>query len=233
MVSEDAWLARHLGRPVYHLLPDAAAGPAARDRALETLRTRAPVFCDAKVDTADVATVAGLEEAGMRLVDTLITFAGPHPAPAAADVRVREAGPADAAAVRALAARALDRSRFNLDPRVPPATAAAIKADWAGNYFAGTRGDAMLVADDGAGGVAGFLLAIVRPPVAVVDLVCVDAGWRRRGVGRTLMARLGPATGTDTVRVGTQVANLPSLALYARCGLTVVETRYVLHGWFD
>ena len=33
----------------------------------------------------------------------------------------------------------------------------------------------------------------------------------------------------DMLRVGTQVANLPSISLYEKCGFHVAETTYVLH----
>ena len=227
-LRQDPFLAAHLERPAYTLAEDASG--AGLDQAVERLRREA-AFCQAKAPVADLGRVAELEGAGFRLVDTLITM--DHPggitAGAQASCTVRAAAQDDEDAVRRLAGTCFSRSRFHLDPRIPRSRADAFKADWAGNYFLGKRGDAMLVAEAG-GQVMGFLQLLDKDDVRVIDLVAVARNLRGQGLGRALLAA-GEATvpAPKGWLVGTQAANTASLRFYEGLGFRFQSALYVLH----
>lgn len=243
MIRADEWLAGVLARPVFAVVPEAAVGdPGEELRAHAVGRSGALYF--ARVPTADVAVVHALEAAGMRTVDVNVTFGRPGapglPAAAAGAAAVAVAPltpgdpPADAAAVLDIAETCFRYSRFHLDPAIPKALAGKVKREWIANYVRRARGLELLVARrDGV--PVGFLAVIKvgaepRSPRAI-DLVGVSGAAQRSGAGsalvRAFVERHGPSC--DELRVGTQAANLPSLAFYERNGFTVVQTSYVLH----
>jgi ribosomal protein S18 acetylase RimI-like enzyme len=139
---------------------------------------------------------------------------------------VRPAKMDDAAAVRVLAAEAFIYDRFHRDPQIGHETASRLKAEWAGNYFAGRRGDRMIVAEDQQG-ICGFLQLLSTNNAAVIDLIAVDVRCRGKGIGRSMIALA--AKGARDMVVGTQIANLPSLALYEKLGFQFASASYVLH----
>lgn len=221
--KEDRWLAERFGRPVLRL--DGRGVPPALP---------ADAFCYAKVDTKDVETVKALSAAGFYVVDVNVTFgvasAKAKVAPPAAGIEVKQvSGPAAAACVD-IAGRCFQYSRFHLDPAVPRALADRIKRDWIENYALGKRGLGLFEASVG-GKPAGFLAVIGSERRRVIDLVGVDPSMQRRGAGRELVAfflrRYAPEC--DELLVGTQAANLPSMALYLAAGFGIVSTSYVLH----
>lgn len=82
----------------------------------------------------------------------------------------------------------------------------------------------LLVARAG-GSVVGFAVASVLrgglPVEAEVELIAVDRGARRRGIGRALLAALLEAIagfGTDVVRLEVRALNAPAIALYRDAG---------------
>jgi len=227
-VATDPWLAGIMVRPVHRVSGTVATG---EEAAAKQALAPAGGFAYARLPTADVRSVQLLEDAGFRLVDTGITLEadvlrGEDGAGAAA----RSARPADAAAVGALARSAFRFSRFHLDPRIPARLADEIKAQWAGNFFAGKRGDYMVVTEH-AGEVAGFLQLLAGPDsVLTIDLVAVAEAHRGRGLATAMIRFAARECGAPArLRVGTQSANVPSLRLYERLGFTVAATSFVLH----
>lgn len=224
-LAPDPWLSAGLGRPAYRA-PAGASGVPADVSAW----ARRPVFVTAKLPTSAVAEAIALQDAGFRVVDAALVFAGALAGERPAGVRTAVAG--DRAAVEALARVAFATSRFHLDPAFPKPLAGAIKAAWAANFFAGKRGDLMLVAErDGA--VEGFLLALRGSGAWTVDLIATDEAARWRGIGRRLMARLAaePIDGAPPARIraGTQAANAAALGFYARLGFAIERAEFVLH----
>ncbi|MFM7345227.1 MAG: GNAT family N-acetyltransferase [Tagaea sp.] len=221
----DPWLSAGLGRPAYRF--PAGAGGVSAD--IGTWAQR-PVFVTAKLPAMAVAETIAFQDAGFRVVDTALVFAGALAAAQPSGVRKSVAG--DRAGVEALARVAFTTSRFHLDPAFPKPLAGAIKAAWAANFFAGKRGDLMLVAErDGT--VEGFLLALRGPGAWAVDLIATDPAARGRGIGRRLMARLAaePVDGAppSRIRAGTQAANAAALGFYARLGFAIERAEFVLH----
>lgn len=230
-VTSDAWLSGIFGHRVLRI--DSGTVPASRELdATGAGGSADSVFAWTKVDISDIASVAALTETGFRVVDVALTFEG-H-VTRDESPRVRPATPADREQVEIIAGSCFRFSRFHADPHVADALANRIKANWVGNFFAGQRGDAMLVAEhDGA--VAGFIqLLHGANGETIIDLVGVAIESQGHGLGSELVcsaARHGAARlgGTSRVVVGTQAANTRSVRLYESHGLRLASAQYVLH----
>ncbi|MBN1671869.1 MAG: GNAT family N-acetyltransferase [Kiritimatiellae bacterium] len=236
-LDRDAWLSDVLAKDVYRLsvdddlMAEARRGHGAAYGLFDELRSR-DVLIYTKIPAIDTAACVFLEERGFRLVDTNVVLDKPmaFPRKPARRSEVRPAAPEDREAVVELARRSFACSRFHLDGLIAPEVANTIKAQWAGNFFAGKRGDRMVVAS-AAGRVAGFLLLLCRDARdCVIDLVAVDAAQRRKGIASDMLA-YAEATDPSCSRmvVGTQVANVPSLRLYEKAGFRVCGSHYVFH----
>jgi ribosomal protein S18 acetylase RimI-like enzyme len=225
-IREDAWLSTVFGYPVFAVEP-AAAGELERHVAgLER------AFYSARVPVEHPGDMRALEAAGLRVVDVGVTLVrnGADPvAHTALDVGLLRAG--DPEAVLEIAGTCFRYSRFHLDPLVPPATADKVKREWVASYVTGARGLELLVARDG-GTPVGFLAVLADGDARVIDLVGVSVDRQARGVGTALVAAFVERHGPQAreLRVGTQIANVPSLRLYARFGFGVTRSEYVLHG---
>ncbi|MBA2587453.1 MAG: GNAT family N-acetyltransferase [Alphaproteobacteria bacterium] len=216
-LTPDPWLSGILGKPAYHLTDGEFVAPGGK------------AFVDTKVPEADHAGVQRLQNLGFAVMDINVQFtrpAGPlHPS----QVPVRAAVAGDEAGVRALAADAFVFDRFHRDPAIGRVAACRVKAEWAGNYFAGKRGDRMIVADDEAG-ICGFLqLLRARDGGTIIDLVAVAGRSRGQGIARAMIAQAANAADTGSMMVGTQIANQPSIALYQSLGFARASTSHVLH----
>ena len=186
-LKHDAWLSKLIGREAYTLtvtpaLVDAASGKHTRSYSrLRELQAK-PVFITAKVPVADPAAGEFLEEHGFRLIDTNLRFEKQAETPTAAsgDCLLRFAEPADRDAVVDLARRNFVFTRFHQDRLIPKSVADEIKAQWAGNFFSGQRGDQLVVAIL-QGKIVAFALLLTAPGAPVtIDLIAVEEAYRRR-----------------------------------------------------
>lgn len=226
-VDADAWLGGMLGCPAWVVAPGGGA-------TLAELGKPGRHFATAKVDAADTVSAVALQELGFRVVDTALTLDLASLTPGSHPAGVRFTRPEDRSAVEAIAGNAFKYSRFHLDPQIPNALADKVKTAWAGNWFAGQRGDGMVVAEDG-GQVAGFLqLLWTGEARLVIDLIAVRAQSARQGLARAMIA-FAQANGTGDARrpagmvVGTQAANAPSVRLYESLGFRLRQAKFVLH----
>jgi ribosomal protein S18 acetylase RimI-like enzyme len=215
----DGWLSDVLGFEVF-AVEGVPALPPAPGRVLEV----------ARVPAADVSRLQALLEARFAVVDVNVTLerraaaAAQPPSPP-----VERARPEDGPALLSLAARAFRYSRFHLDPLIDREAADRVKREWVRSYLEGRRGVELLVSH-GERAPVGFLAVLESGEVRVIDLVAVEPAARRQGAGDALVAAFlaGAAPGQE-VRVGTQVANVPSLRLYEKHGFRTTEASYVLH----
>lgn len=147
-----------------------------------------------------------------------------------------------------IARSAFRYSRFHLDPAISPTAADAVKASWFANSLSGKRGDQVWLAwwNDRP---AGFLTSVWVQPTAmnspgqqtnggtaVIDLVAVSPHAQGAGIGRALTRAFVHHYTSDapcSLRVGTQVANLPAQSLYLSCGFRPAQATYVMHGHFS
>ncbi len=235
-VRKDEWLSKLVGREAYTLvvtpsLLEAASGKHSRGYTQFRERQAKPVFMTAKVPVTDRAGVQFLQEHGFRLIDTNLRFEkrAENSTPGSGDCLLRFAEPADRDAVMDLARRNFVFTRFHLDELIPKSTADEIKAQWAGNFFSGQRGDQLVVAvlDNK---IVGFTLLLVPDKSEVViDLIAVNEAHRRRGIAAEMIAFVESQFASSQIAVGTQVANLPSVRLYEKLGFRLAEAQYVFH----
>ena len=233
----DQWLAQILQRDVYRLVVDddlieKATDQASREhRLLRELQSR-PVFMYAKVPTDAVPSIRFLETLGFSLVETNVVFEKPI-APAGEFVGhcdVRFAILEDRSQVVGLARKSFVYARFYLDAAIPRAAADTIKAEWAGSYFAGKRGDEMAVAlvDER---IIGFLLLLRgNNGDLIIDLIAVDGDQRRKGIASDMITYAeSQCRGCSRMLVGTQVTNIPSIRLYETIAFRMCASKYVFH----
>lgn len=239
LLSCDAFLSEHLARDVRKLDVKAFVDASRHDpQAIRSLfqGISAPAMVYAKLPSEVVPDVQPmLRSCGFELVDTAVTLERPRLAEQSTGLVghvMRAARAADEAAIARLATDALTTSRFHRDRMLTGKEASRIKAAWVRSYFAGTRGDALIVAQrNESETIDGFLLALRASDGAmVIDLVAVDAVARRQGLCRAMVIaaqeRFPKAT---TLRVGTQGSNIDSLRAYRNIGFTVMRTEAVMH----
>lgn len=238
-IREDPWLSAVLGRSVFRVDALAAPDPCeALNRHAEG-QTAAMYYANVATDRVDL--VRQLAAAGFYVVDVNVTFrkqadgqppsAGPR---ASASCSVVAARPEHRQQVLGIAERCFRYSRFHLDPALPKELADKIKHDWVLSYFNQQRGDRLWVAQvDGR--AIGFLAAMVAREggvrLSTIDLMGVDEGRQRQGIGGTLVSAFldWSRSRCEAFQVGTQAANVPSMRFYEACGFTVWSTAYVMH----
>lgn len=204
-------------------------------------RQQGHVFVYGKAPTMQLSWVRLLEELDFHLIDTNLTLEKPifrggdgaksvsyeKATDGAWEIRFAEQG--DEEGTVALAGSCFLYSRFHLDPVIPRERANAVKARWVGNFFHGQRGDFMVIALKNQK-IAGFLQLLQRGKTLVIDLIGVGETHRRTGIGGMLIEYAEKHCGSfETMRVGTQVANVPSLSFYEKLGFRVVDSQYVFH----
>jgi ribosomal protein S18 acetylase RimI-like enzyme len=229
LLAPDPWLTDTLGVATFLLRAIPVTAPQVR-AALESLGA-GRIFVFAKVPTADIARVTGLEACGFRIVDTQVTLQYRNHASAAADpAQVRMAAPDDRIAVGDIAAKCFRYSRFHQDPKIGANAANHVKRRWAENCVAGARGNEVLVALH-EGKTAGFLAVLISGENAVIDLIGVDPRMQGKGIGSALVQTFVSRwrEKAKSLRVGTQISNAASLRLYQRCGFFYEDAQYVLH----
>ena len=225
-LCQDIWLGNLLGYPAYRFPSHI------KQLWLEQLPA-GPAFVDAKVGVNQLQRVHHLEQLGFRVVDTNLQLSvGQISSLSGAALKAcRWATPEDEAEVATIAAQSFTVSRFHLDPEIPNLVANQVKAAWARNFFAGQRGDWMVVAVV-QGKVAGFLQLLQgQTSGLVIDLLAVDPNYRGQGLGRSMITYAAHHCWQSLrkIQVGTQVANIPALNLYGSLGFQVEQASYVLH----
>lgn len=232
-IHTDLWLTAMLQCPVYRL----SAEEIFNSGEFETEKERIvrlqskPVFIYTKIPTQAIVVSRWLEEIGFYLVDTNVVLDKPVAKDFLQDTDciVRSALPGDRTLVVDLARRNFVYSRFHLDPNISTNYANTIKAEWVGNFFAGQRGDSMVVAVvDGA--IAGFLQLIHgQNDDLIVDLIATDQAHRGKGLATAMIHYAENHTNKSRILVGTQVANLPSVRLYQKLGFLMRSSQYIFH----
>lgn len=239
-IREDCWLSAIFGHGVFevHLGPAAVEG---EDELCRHAARQPAAMYYAKLNTDRVEVVRRLTTAGMYVVDVNVTFARDTRAPGqgargggASGCWLGEASGEHHSGVLEIAATCFQYSRFHLDPLIPRTVADRIKHDWILSYIRKQRGDRLFVATLDETPV-GFLAALSSESngkrIRIIDLMGVEAAYQGRGIGRELVGFFVDRyrDEADSLQVGTQVANVPSLRLYEGCGFSVLSTRYVLH----
>jgi len=226
-IVSDSWLTEVLGRPAWRVewdAPDLAS-------AVAVGASRGPGFYFTRVPSQNVERLRQFEEFGFRIVDLTITLEAAASAQnTSATNIVRLATPEDRLAVTEIAAKSFEWSRLHLDPLIPRKIADRSRAEWVSNFFAGKRGDALIIAENG-GTPAAFLLAVGPDEgILTIDLIATSAGARRLGLGASCVHFAARAiAATERLRVATQAVNTGSLSFYEALGFRTIASHYVLH----
>lgn len=229
----DQWLSDVLQHEVYRLdvSDEFVKSPESTHRAFSSTIRSKNVFIYAKVQVTDHGAIKLLEGLGFNLVDANITFEKliDSASRVTGSSEIRFALPEDRQSVRSLAAYSFSYSRFHLDPLIPDNQANQVKASWAENFFFGRRGDSMIVTSvDGK--IAGFVQLLHSGRDLAIDLIAVDRKFRRKGIASDMICFAQTAIkGFKSVRVGTQLANIPSIRMYERLKFMLVDASYVFH----
>jgi len=227
-LSEDNWLSERLEKQAFRLdMPTDDILAADLRPILGSFN--APCFVYCKAPAAQMRTVHALEGNGFRLVDTLLTLERPMSPPVPGNGGARVAEPEDRSAVVQVARESFSFSRFHADPGIEREVADNIKADWAGNFFSGQRGDAMLVAE-AQDRIVGFLQLLSSAETLIVDLIAVHPRHRRQGYAAAMIAwAQRQFSNLAAIRVGTQAANIPAMRMYERLGFRLIAAHHVFH----
>ncbi|TCP39525.1 GNAT family N-acetyltransferase [Rhodovulum marinum] len=220
---------------------DAQASPAeieaaARDRGVQMLTAR--------VDVGDLPRVHALEEAGYRLMDTLVYYARgldgvADRAPSPAGEILRPATAADAPAVGQVARAAFAGylGHYHADPRLGAAAADAAYVEWAETSVqtVGPRRPALVALQ--ADRVVGFL-TLRRNSDTEIEIVlnAVHPEAQRQGLYGRLVEHgmaAGRAAGCTRVIVSTQINNVAVQKVWARQGFCMSHGLYTFHKWID
>jgi len=227
MLLADEFLSESIGLPAFRVAD-------AEGLRAEMFSGNVQSFAYAKLATRDVAKVSRLEDLGFRVIDAAVQLDCPAKDLKTAAVvtpgyQVSLARPDDRSGVEKVAAENFIFSRFHLDPRFPDSAADEFKRRWAGNFFSGERGDAMIVARHD-GEVAGFLQLLDHGDTLIIDLIAVAETHQRKGLAAAMIA-LAADHYKDAAKllVGTQIANVPSVRAYQKLGFRVCDSSYVLH----
>jgi ribosomal protein S18 acetylase RimI-like enzyme len=235
----DSWLAEMFGYDVFaiNITDPTDVHEYAMQGHLPSHNTNTPeAFYFTKVPTTKVEILGNLQRLDFRVVDTSITFARePEQYAPQSGVEIVPVHPEHVDNILDIAETSFIYSRFHLDPLISKALANKIKREWIANYASGKRGESLFAAlCDGT--PMGFLAVIAsttayEKPCKAIDLIGVGRQFQRRGIGRALVRFFVGRylNEVDHLRVGTQVANIPSSRLYESCGFQLEESNYVLH----
>lgn len=246
-IAHDSWLSGVLGCDAFKVSLDDGDTEATLLGIAESVGeptgiVSRPSFYYAKIATTRVDIVRALGRAGFSVVDVNVSFeivpgeARFETAPS--QIVVKDGADTHHQELREIAHCCFEYSRLHLDPSIPNHTARLSRVAWVDSYLQGKRGERLWVAESD-GKAVGFVCELSvqdgRDRVGVIDLIGVAKSHQRLGVGKLLVQSfiLNSIGRYSRLRVGTQVANIPSMRLYEACGFRVVETAYVLHAHLE
>lgn len=227
---KDVWLSDIFNYDVYRLdnLNEV-------DSVFELPKTKS--FIWAKIPTERIGLVDLLSSMNFRVVDVNVTFEiNKKYVKKEQNIysNITEFSKEDETLILKIAESSFVYSRFHLDQYISNSLAERIKKMWIKNYIDKKRGVRLLVIkyeDE----VAGFLAEIESKhedkSVGVIDLISIDKNFQGKGLGKSLVDYwINDCTDKyDILRVGTQIANIPSMRLYESCGFQISNSLYIMH----
>jgi ribosomal protein S18 acetylase RimI-like enzyme len=231
MLQQQSFDSEVFGAPVARLIEPAAFVP---KRNPDEWRMQKVWLVSCRVSADDDRDVGPrLRDGGFRRIENLVTLEHDFSeVPALSDYSICMAGCDDIASCQSIARAAFIYSRYNRDPQIHQERAAEYKARWVENSIRG-RADAAFV-ERGDAVVRGFNFCLLNQDVAVIDLIAVDAASQGTGIGKALIyhALRHYKNRANIMRVGTQLENATSLAVYSSCGFREVS-RAVTYHWIN
>jgi GNAT superfamily N-acetyltransferase len=233
-LQEDAWLASFLNKAAFRVVDQEKPLPSFTSRLPKQLESSA--FAWARVPVTAPEFIRDLEELGFVCMEINVVFEkkdfsdGDFFKTAPCDFQhFREARDEDRKVLGDIAASAFEHSRFYRDEKIEKVQARALKRMWLENFFEGRRGDRLFVVEAEGRPVAFNLLIEDEPGLWRIDLIAVAPPFRGRAYGAGLIAFAENVLKPDLLRVGTQLRNRPSLALYSSRGFRFSGAFQVLH----
>lgn len=197
-------------------------------------------FLIARCRAEELGAVQRLEEAGFRLMDTLVYYSrriNSLQPPAALDVSIRSVQPSEGEAVRSLARVTFTgyQGHYHADPRLPSDQCDEVYSDWAyRSCLSRGNGSDVLVAIDNNQPVAFATLRRNSPSEGEGVLFGVSPAAQGRGIYRGLMEHAMQslaADGCSEMVVSTQVTNRAVQKVWSRLGFEPSAAWYTLHAW--
>ncbi len=208
--------------------------------ALEYCRVNGVRLLIARCSTEDLRVAQRLEEAGARLMDTLVYFtrhlnvAEPGQLGAVPVRRLRE-GEADE--IRNVAAEAFRDyfGHYHADGRLARAACDEVYASWAHRSCLDERVASRVLVAEHEGRVAGFLTLATRgPEEQEIVLNAVDPRAQRHGIYRSLLlAAIEQARNDHAKRliISTQLTNVAVQRTWTRLAFEPARSYYTFHLW--
>ena len=194
----------------------------------------------ARCPAEDLRAAQAMEEAGGRLMDTLVYYGRALDRPFPEDrpsTPVRALKPEDVTAVRRVAAESFRGyfGHYHADPRLDRAKCDETYASWAERSCVDRSVASQVLVAEHEGRVAGFLTLLERgTEEQEIVLNGVDPTVQRHGVYRALVlaamheARSG---GASRLIVSTQLVNLGVQKTWTRLGFELARSYYTFHLW--
>jgi len=189
-------------------------------------------------DAADPVTIGLAEDHAFRCVDIRVTLENRdgrhHAVRPAFDGRIRDAGPEDVPALKAMARTGFRVGRFHFDGGFPRERADALYEVWIEKSCSGYA-DGVIVAE-GGGEALGFITCHLHAEAGgQIGLVGLREDAQGRGLGRLLVIEAlewFAAHSARPVRVVTQGRNRGALRVYEQCGFLTDSVELYYHRWF-
>jgi dTDP-4-amino-4,6-dideoxy-D-galactose acyltransferase len=175
-----------------------------------------------------------------QLVDIRVTlenrwFASAHHSPLPAEKGVRTFRPDDLQALRDMAGRIHQDSRFFFDPHFPRPRSRALFETWIEKSCADAEGKVFIAEFQGK--PMGYIACRrVNSQTGQIDLVGVDGPAQGQGLGGRLVKAALSWFSTGHINqafVVTQGRNLPAQRVYQKCGFVTQSMQLWHHRWFQ
>ena len=208
---------------------------AAREKGVDMAMVRLPV--------ADLSRVRDFEEAGYRLMDTLLYYArdleqGDFRAEPKKHGICRRALPQDADAVAAIARAGFGGyiGHYHSDPRLDSASADEAYVDWAHTSTSQIHPCAPVLVAETGDGIVGFLTLRENDATTMeIVLNAVHPAHSGKGLYHALVCEvlaLASERGMKQVITSTQINNYAPQRVWSRLGFYHHHSLYTFHKWF-
>ena len=233
-IQRDAFLESILSRPAYKI--DDFTDPVDLKFLQNKNYNFRGSFFYTKIDCSIVSRVRIFKKSGFKIIEENITLGKEggksnlkDPFRHRQQYEIRWAQDEDRNFIEDIAQKNFSHDRFHQDPKIDNSLADEIKRQWAGNFFSGKRGDAMIVATFNNQPVA-FLLLLLTKKQSVIDLIAVSKDHRKKGLSKQMINyALKNFSANTRWLVGTQSTNIPSIRLYESLGFQNICSQHVLH----
>lgn len=238
-IKLDDWLSSMFGYDAFRITLNHDTTSPSPEK-IFSLSKSSSAFFYIKIPTRAVKQVASFTNIGFHVIDVSITYerlsknSKKTISQTSPEIIIAEAQPNDQKRILEISSKCFIFSRFHLDPYIPVTLANKIKREWVTNYFRKERGDRLLVAklqDRPVGFLAVMNQNTTNGKIRVIDLIGVSPIHQQMGIGKALVQFfINDSLPTyDVLKVGTQVANIPSMRLYESFNFVVSDAAYTLH----